>query len=199
MSREREQQENLHEGFDVSSLETELERERYRSRYRSVLQSTIFTLITVAAAAVLVATLWMPVLQLYGNTMSPSLEAEDVVVCLKSGNFKQGDVVAFYFNNKILVKRVIGVAGDVVEIDGLGNVSVNGVQMEEPYVTEKALGECNIKMPYTVPTDRLFVMGDNRVESVDSRNMTLGCVESGQVIGKLLVRVWPIEKIGLIN
>lgn len=174
-------------------LEAELKRMQYKSRYRRVLSSTIYTLITVAAIAVLVATLWMPVLQIYGGSMSPTLLDGDIVVTVKTADFQQGDVVAFYYNNKILVKRVIAQAGEWVDIKENGDVYVNDIQIEEPYLDEKALGDCNIEFPYQVPESRIFVMGDNRSVSVDSRNTAVGCVAEEQIVGKLVFRVWPFD------
>ena len=188
-----------HSRPDLAALEQELEREHYKSRYVSVMQSTIFTLITVAAVAVLIATLWMPVLQIYGSSMNPNLKSGDVVVCFKSDTLNRGDIISFYFNNKILVKRVIGTPGDTIEIDEEGNVTVNGTKLREEYVQNKALGECNITMPYTVPQGRVFVIGDNRSESVDSRNNTIGSIEIEQVIGKLFLRVWPFAEFGMVK
>ncbi len=194
-----EEEEQAHSTPAVETLEGELERERYRSRFRSVLQNTIFVLIVVAAGAVLVATLWMPVLQIYGSSMEPSLSAGDVVVCVKSENFSRGDVIAFYYNNKILVKRVIALEGDQVSIAEDGTVSVNGEVLTEPYVKRLALGQCNITMPYQVPENRMFVIGDDREGSVDSRNSAVGSVDGDQVVGKLLFRVWPGRAIGRIR
>lgn len=183
----------------LAELESELKRERYHHRYHSVLRSTIFTLITVAAVAVLVATLWMPVLQIYGNSMTPTLEAGDIVISLKADTLKQGDVVAFYYNNKILVKRVIASTGEWVNIDNDGNVYVNNERLEEPYIEDKAFGECNIVLPYQVPESRTFVMGDHRSVSVDSRNTAVGCVAEEQIVGKLVFCVWPLSKFGPIQ
>lgn len=180
-------------------LEAELNRAKYRKRYRSVLRSTIYTLITVAAIAVLVATLLMPVLQIYGSSMTPTLADGDIVLTLKSPEFETGDVVAFYYNNKILVKRVIAHAGDWVDITAEGDVYVNQKLIDEPYLKEKALGDCNIELPYQVPESRIFVMGDHRSISVDSRNTAVGCVAEEQVVGKLIFRVWPLEFFGKIN
>ena len=180
-------------------LEAELNRAKYRKRYRSVLRSTIYTLITVAAIAVLVATLLMPVLQIYGSSMTPTLADGDIVLTLKSSEFETGDVVAFYYNNKILVKRVIAHAGDWVDITAEGDVYVNQKLIDEPYLKEKALGDCNIELPYQVPESRIFVMGDHRSISVDSRNTAVGCVAEEQVVGKLIFRVWPLEFFGQIN
>lgn len=180
-------------------LEAELNRAKYRKRYRSVLRSTIYTLITVAAIAVLVATLLMPVLQIYGSSMTPTLADGDIVLTLKSLEFETGDVVAFYYNNKILVKRVIAHAGDWVDITAEGDVYVNQKLIDEPYLKEKALGDCNIELPYQVPESRIFVMGDHRSISVDSRNTAVGCVAEEQVVGKLIFRVWPLEFFGKIN
>lgn len=179
-------------------VEEELARTRYHSRYRSVLRSTVFTLVTVAAVAVLVATLFLPVLQIYGSSMTPSLEEGEIVVSIKGSEFEQGDVVAFYYNNKILVKRVIAVAGEWVNIDEDGNVYVNGELIDEPYVDEKSLGDTNIELPYQVPDERVFVMGDHRATSVDSRNTAVGCVAEEQVVGKIVFRVWPFDRFGEI-
>lgn len=176
-------------------LERELEREKYKHQYNRVLRSTIYTLVTVAAVAILVATLWLPVLQIYGNSMTPTLEAGNIVISLKSDEFQPGDVIAFYYNNKILVKRVIASAGDWVDIDEEGNVSVNGEALDEPYLTEKAYGDCNIKLPYQVPESRVFVMGDHRSVSVDSRNTQIGCIGEEQIVGKLVMRIWPLTDI----
>ena len=174
-------------------LEDELSRVRYRKRYRNALRSTVYTLITVAAVAVLVATLLLPVLQIYGSSMSPTLADGDIVLSLKTSDFKPGDVVAFYYNNKILVKRVIATSGDWVDITPEGDVYVNSKLLDEPYLQEKALGDCNIELPYQVPESRVFVMGDHRSVSVDSRNTAVGCVAEEQVVGKLVFRVWPLN------
>ena len=174
-------------------LEDELSRVRYRKRYRNALRSTLYTLITVAAVAVLVATLLLPVLQIYGSSMSPTLADGDIVLSLKTSDFKPGDVVAFYYNNKILVKRVIATSGDWVDITPEGDVYVNSKLLDEPYLQEKALGDCNIELPYQVPESRVFVMGDHRSVSVDSRNTAVGCVAEEQVVGKLVFRVWPLN------
>ena len=184
---------------DISQLEAELKRMQYRRRYKTVLRSTIYTLITVAAVAVLVATLWMPVLQIYGGSMAPTLNDGNIVVSVKTGDFRSGDVIAFYYNNKILIKRVIAGPGDWVNIEEDGTVYVNGEKLEEPYLTEKALGECNIEMPYQVPESRLFVMGDHRSISVDSRNTAVGCVAEEQIVGKILFRVWPLNEFGKVE
>ena len=181
----------------IEQLEMELGREKYRWRFRKVLRSTIYALITVAAAAVLVATLWMPVLQISGHSMAPTLTDGEVVISFKGGsNYQPGDIVAFYYDNKILVKRVIAGPGDWVNIDEKGTVFVNEQELYEPYLVEKALGDCNITLPYQVPESKLFVMGDHRSVSLDSRNTALGCVASDQIVGQLVFRVWPHTMIG---
>lgn len=185
-------------------LENELNRTRYRARYRRVLRSTVYTLITVAAVAVLVATLLLPVLQIYGNSMSPTLADKDIVVSIKQTEFKTGDIVAFYYNNKILVKRVIAKSGEWINISPEGDVYVGKSKsdmhlLDEPYLTEKALGDCNIEFPYQVPESRIFVMGDHRSVSVDSRNTAVGCVAEEQLVGKLVFRVWPLDFFGQID
>jgi signal peptidase I len=182
-----------------AQLEGELNRARYRARYRNVLRSTIYTLITVAAIAVLVATLLLPVLQIYGSSMSPTLTDKDIVVSVKQTEFDSGDVVAFYYNNKILVKRVIAESGDWVDIAEDGTVFVNGVALEEPYLADKAYGDTNIELPYQVPDGKLFVVGDHRSTSVDSRNTAVGCVAQEQVVGKITFRIWPLQAIGPMN
>ena len=183
----------------VDSLRAELKRVRYRQRYNSVVRSTVYILLTVAAAAVLVATLLLPVLRIYGSSMTPSLYEGDIVVSVKTMNFERGDTVCFYYNNKILVKRVIAFGGEWVNIDEEGNVFVDGQQLDEPYIGEKALGECDIKMPYQVPDGRLFVMGDHRATSADSRSTTVGCVMEEQIVGRIVYRVWPLRDFGPVE
>ena len=182
---------------ELELLEAELERERYKKKYGNVLRSTAFSLVVVAAVAVLIAVLLLPVLQISGTSMTDSLQDEDIVVALNSSGYETGDIIAFYYNNNILVKRVIAAAGDWVDIDEAGNVYVNEELLEEPYVKEKALGDCNISLPYQVPEGRCFVMGDHRATSIDSRNTAVGCVSNDMVIGKILIRVWPLEEFGI--
>lgn len=183
----------------VELLEKELNRVKYRQRYKTVLRSTVATLITVAAVAVLVATLWLPVLQIYGSSMTPTLQDGEIVFSVRTSSFENGDVVAFYYNNKILVKRVICGPGDWVNLDSDGTVSVNGTVLEEPYIQEKALGDCDIELPYQVPDGKFFVMGDHRLTSVDSRNTVVGCVAEEQVVGKILFRIWPLSEFGFVQ
>ena len=183
----------------TEQLEGELKRVRYKSRYRSVLRSTIYSLITVAAIAVLIATLWLPVLQVYGNSMTPTLQNGEIIFTVKVSEFEPGDIISFYYNNKILIKRVIARSGVWVNMDADGNVYVNETLLDEPYLDEKAFGDCNIELPYQVPEGRVFVMGDQRSTSVDSRNSAVGCVAQEQIVGKLLFRVWPLEKFGWVK
>lgn len=194
-----EKQDQTKEYPTVAQLEHELKRVRYQSRYGQMLRSTVFSLVVVAAVAVLVAVLLLPVLQIYGHSMTPTLEDGDIVVSIKGSDFEPGDVIAFYYNNKILVKRVIAGPGDWVDIDKDGNVTVNGQALEEPYLQEKALGDCNIKLPYQVPDSRLFVMGDHRSVSVDSRNTAVGCVAQEQIVGRLVFRIWPLSGMGALH
>ena len=177
----------------LEQLEAELGREKYRWRFRRVLRSTVYALITVAAVAVLVATLWMPVLQISGNSMAPTLTDGEIVISLKGSEFRPGDIIAFYYDNKILIKRVIAGPGDWVDIDTDGTVFVNEQELYEPYLEEKALGDCNILLPYQVPESKIFVMGDHRSVSMDSRNTALGCVSDDQIVGRLIFRIWPLN------
>lgn len=183
----------------VDLLEEELKREKYRQRYRRTLRNTIYTLITVAAAAVLVATLLLPVLQITGTSMAPNLTEGDIVVSMSGSSYKRGDIIAFYFDNKVLVKRVIATAGQWVDIDEEGNVFIDGEAIDEPYLTEKSLGQCNIELPYQVPESQIFVMGDHRGVSLDSRNTAVGCVSDEQIVGRLIFRVWPIGVFGPVG
>lgn len=183
----------------TDQLQQELKRVNYRTRYSRVLRSTISILITAAAVAILVATLWMPVLQIYGSSMEPILEAGEYVVCVKETRFHTGEVVAFYLNNKILVKRVIGNPGDWVDIDEEGVVTVNGTPLDEPYLTARDKGTCDIELPYQVPEGRIFVMGDNRAVSLDSRSTAVGCVSEEQLVGRLTFVVWPLNHFGRIS
>ena len=175
-------------------LEAELKRVKYRREYGKLLRNTISSLIVVAAIAVLVSMLFLPVLRVTGTSMTPTLQNDELVVCRKRGTFQSGDIIAFYFNNKILLKRVIGVAGDIIDIDDSGTVYVNGEALEEPYLNEKALGESDIELPYQVPDERVFVMGDHRSTSVDSRSTAVGCVAEEAVVGKVILRVWPVKQ-----
>lgn len=183
----------------VAQLEKELERQQYRNRYGKVLRSTIYTLITVAAVAVLVATLWLPVLQIYGNSMTPTVNEGEIVVSLKGSEIGQRDLVAFYLGNKILVKRCIAGPGQWVDIDDEGNVYVDGKLLDEPYLKEKALGDCNLELPYQVPENRYFCMGDHRSTSLDSRNTAVGCVSQEQIVGKIVFRIWPLAGFGILE
>lgn len=183
----------------TEQLHEELQQEQYRAKYMVVLRSTIGVLLVVAAIAVLVATLWMPVMQVYGTSMSPTLTEGNIVVSVKTSDWEQGDVVAFYYGTRVLIKRYIASPGDWVDIDEDGTVYVNGEALDEPYLTEKALGECDIELPYQVPDNRMFVMGDHRSVSVDSRSSTVGCVADEQIVGRIVFRVWPLTEFGFVH
>ncbi len=177
-------------------VEAERERLQYGSRFRRTMRNVIAVLIVVAAAAVLVSTLVLPVFRIYGSSMSPTLQEGDMVVGTKSERMEQGDLIAFYFNNKILIKRVIATAGEWVDIDEDGTVYVNGEELDEPYLDQKAFGECDIELPYQVSDGQVFVMGDHRDVSIDSRSTSIGCVSQEQVAGRLFFKLWPLSRIG---
>ena len=183
---------------EIGDLKAELKREKYKHRYACVLRSTVFTLVVVAAFAILVDTLWMPVLQIYGTSMTPTLDEGQIVVSVKGYEFEPGDLVAFYIGNKLLVKRVVANPGDMVDIHEDGTVFVNGKELVEPYVTEKAFGECDLELPYQVPESKYFMLGDHRESSVDSRSSVVGCIAKEQIVGKIVFCVWPLENFGAL-
>lgn len=182
----------------AEQLDSEVKQVRYHKDFMKVLKNTVSSLIVVASVAVLVAMLLLPVLRVTGSSMSPTLKNDELVICSKRSNFKSGDMVAFYYNNKILLKRVIGIEGDIIDIKEDGTVYVNGTELYESYVNEKSLGICDIKLPYQVPDNRIFVMGDNRSVSVDSRSTTVGCIADEYVIGRVIFRLWPFKNIGTV-
>ena len=179
-------------------LDGELRRVRRQKEYVKVIRSTVSSLIVVAAIAVLISLLFLPVLRVTGTSMTPTLQNDELVICRKYGTFEQGDVIAFYFYNKILLKRVIGVSGDIIDISEDGTVYVNGEALDEPYLNEKAFGECDLDLPYQVPDERVFVMGDHRATSVDSRSTSVGCIANEAIVGEVMLRIWPFEQIGTI-
>ncbi len=183
----------------MEQIEAERERLRQSNLFRQSLNSTVSLLIVVAAVAILVATLWLPFLRIYGTSMTPTLHDGEIICCVKGSDFEAGDIIAFYYNNKILVKRVIGNPGDWIDIDGEGNVYVNEIKLDEPYLAEKALGQGDIQFPYQVPESALFVLGDHRSTSVDSRHSTVGCVAQEQIVGRILLRVWPLNQITIFD
>ena len=181
----------------AEQLDSEVKQVRYHKDFMKVLKNTVSSLIVVASVAVLVAMLLLPVLRVTGSSMSPTLKNDELVICSKRSNFKSGDMVAFYYNNKILLKRVIGIEGDIIDIKEDGTVYVNGTELDESYVNEKSLGICDIKLPYQVPDNRIFVMGDNRTGSTDSR--VFGCIPLSKVEGRVKYRIWPLNRFGKID
>lgn len=182
-----------------AEIENELKRERYKRRYRKTLKSTVFALVTAAAAAVLVATLWLPVLQIYGSSMEPTLYEGNIVISVKDEEHEVGDIVAFYYGNKVLIKRYIAGPGQWVDILEDGTITVDGEVLEEEYIEEKAFGICDLELPYQVPEDSHFLVGDHRDTSVDSRHSSVGCIAGDQMIGKIIARVWPIKELGIVE
>ncbi|MCD7823704.1 MAG: signal peptidase I [Oscillospiraceae bacterium] len=180
-------------------VQAERRRLKFRRRFIATLRTTVYALIVVAAVAVLLATLFLPVLQVSGSSMEPTLSNNDIILLFKTDKLETGDLIGFYYQNKLLLKRVIGVAGDTIDIDEEGNVTVNGELIDEPYVTNKSIGECDIDLPYQVPENRVFVMGDNRTTSIDSRSSAIGCIEEDQIVGKVLMRIYPFNKITIID
>ena len=181
----------------LKEIQSERKRIRRNAYYRQSLRGTVSVLIVVAAVAVLIATLFLPILQISGDSMAPTLEHDDIVVLFKTKRFDRGDLIGFYYQGKILLKRVIALPEDEVAIDGEGNVYVNGELLEEPYVTNKELGDCDLEFPYKVPGTGYFVMGDSRQNSVDSRNSVVGAISQEDIIGKVFIRVWPFSRFGL--
>ena len=190
-----------HTRKDLSSLPTkkqvETERKRYRRQkaYNKALSGTVYVLTIVAAVAVLIATLVLPVLQIEGTSMEPTLVNGDIVLLTKTANFDRGELCGFSWNNKLLIKRVIGLPGDWIEIDTDGTVYLNGEQLDEPYAEQLAVGECDLEFPFQVPQEQYFVLGDMRESSIDSRNTLIGCVEKDQIVGKVFFRIWPFKEI----
>lgn len=190
-----------HTRKEIKSLPTkkqvETERKRYRRQkaYNKALSGTVYVLTIVAAVAVLIATLVLPVLQIEGTSMSPTLANGDIVLLTKTTNFDRGELCGFSWNNKLLIKRVIGLPGDWVEIDTDGTVYLNGEQLDEPYAEQLAVGECDLEFPFQVPQEQYFVLGDMRESSIDSRNTLIGCVEKDQIVGKVFFRIWPFKEI----
>lgn len=183
----------------LDDLQKELKREHHKRRFRRLLRSTVNALIVVAAIAALVATLVLPVLQIAGTSMEPSLNDGDIVLLVKNNNLETGDLCAFYYSNKILIKRVIAAPGDYIWIESDGTVFLNGDALDEPYVSEKALGECDVEFPYQVPENNYFVMGDRRETSIDSRSSVIGCIPEDQIIGKIFCKFWPLSEFAFID
>ena len=183
----------------VKEISSELKYERNKIRFRRIIKSSIYALIIVAAIAVLIATLVLPVLQISGTSMEPTLKNEEIVVLFKTTKLQRGDICGFSYSNKILIKRVIGLPGDTIIIDDEGNVFVNNEMIDEPYLAEKGLGECDIEFPYEVPPNEYFLLGDKRITSIDSRSTVIGCIPEDQIIGKIILKIWPLSDISIID
>ena len=198
---EEEEEDDLNDresdGF-AGQLEAELSRVKHKREYGRMFRETIVILLGVAASAVLISMLFLPVLRVTGSSMEPTLSSDDIVLCSRYSKLRKGDIAAFYFNNKVLLKRVIGVSGDVINITEDGDVLVNGKEVNEPYIKEMSLGECDLKFPFQVPENRIFVLGDNRSTSIDSRSSAVGCIADEYIIGKVFLRAFPFNKINTL-
>ena len=183
----------------IEALEAEISRKKHKQNQHHLFRNAIYALITVAAVTALVAVLFVPILKTYGSSMSPTLEDGEIVAAIKTKDAKCGDVIAFYYNNKIFIKRVIALGGSVVDMDENGNISVDGVPLDEPYLTEKAYGNGDVEFPFEVPEGTYFVLGDNRVNAADSRNSILGCVDPENMLGRVVFRAWPLSRFGSIH
>ena len=183
----------------ANEISSELKYERNKIRFRRIIKSSVYALVLVAAIAVLIATLVLPVLQISGTSMEPTLNNGEIVVLFKTTKLERGDLCGFSYSNKILIKRVIGLPGDYIAIDEEGNVFVTNKKIDEPYITEKGLGECDIEFPYQVPENEFFLMGDHRSTSIDSRSTVIGCIPQDQIIGKIFLKVWPLSDISIID
>lgn len=183
----------------IDEVRLERKRIKHRAAYRKALRGTVYALLMVAALAVLISSLILPVMQISGESMNPTLVDGEIIVLLKIKNLKPGDLCSFTWNNRTLIKRIIAGPGDWVVIDEEGHVTVNDVPMDEPYVSEPGLGECDIEFPYQVPEDSYFAMGDKRSSSIDSRSTVIGCIHKDQIIGQVWLRVYPLKRIGLVD
>lgn len=190
---------NIRDIPTAEQLKAELDRLNYKKAFKSTLYNTFGSLAVAAAVIVLISSFLFPVLRVTGQSMRPTLMNDELVLCNKSASARKGDVIAFYHNKKILLKRVIGTSGDVIDIKEDGSVYVNGEILDEPYADNKKMGECDITFPYTVPNNRYFVMGDDRKESVDSRSSAVGCIAEENIIGRIYMIVWPFEKLGTLD
>lgn len=183
----------------IAQVQREREKLHNRTEYRRTITHVLGILVVVAAVSVVWATMCFPLLRVYGVSMEPTLENGQIIMLEKSGNFETGDLIGFYYQNKILLKRVIGNAGDYIDMDAEGNVYVNDRKLDEPYLKTRALGDCDITFPYQVPDGKVFVMGDNREKSIDSRSKQVGCVAEEQIVGRVIFRLWPIKSIGFLK
>lgn len=190
---------NIRDIPTAEQLKAELDRLNYKKAFKSTLYNTFGSLAVAVAVIVLISSFLFPVLRVTGQSMRPTLMNDELVLCNKSASARKGDVIAFYHNKKILLKRVIGTSGDVIDIKEDGSVYVNGEILDEPYADNKKMGECDITFPYTVPNNRYFVMGDDRKESVDSRSSAVGCIAEENIIGRIYMIVWPFEKLGTLD
>ena len=190
---------NSYRNLTIQEIENELKREKYKLKYKQVLMSTIYILIIVASVAAIVATLLMPVLQITGSSMNPTLFEGEIVLAIKEQNLESGDIIAFYHGNKILIKRVIAGPGNWININKDGDVFINDILLEEKYIKNKSFGESDLIYPYQVPEETYFILGDDRENSVDSRSYEIGTISKDDVIGKIVFKIWPFNKIGVVN
>ena len=182
----------------IEELEAEINRKKHKQNQHHLMRNAIYVLIVVAAVTSLISIFFVRALKTFGSSMTPTLEDGDIVAVYLTDEAEPGQLVAFYFNNKLIIKRVIALGGSVVDMDEAG-VFVDGSPLEEPYLTEKALGEVSVEFPFTVPDGQYFVLGDNRITSTDSRSSIIGCVDPDNMLGRVIFKVWPLGEFGKIR
>lgn len=187
--------------INLEKIKEDYKTRKNREKFFYELKKTIGFFLVIISVGIIISSFWVRVLTIYGTSMSPNLTAKDTVVAFKKDQYKSGDVIAFYYNNKVLVKRVIATSGDWVNISNNGNVIINDKEIKEKYLlkSSKSIGKTDIKLPYQVPENKIFVMGDHRSVSIDSRNKIIGSIGKEQIIGKIKFIIWPLSRFDILN